>query len=777
MPARPLIRFQENPMSNIARLCATTSIFAILSGIAASAQAQSIGAGLQPEYVIVTAGRARSADPAAADVQVSAAKAYEQINTVNTEDMLKYAPSLIVRKRHFGDTQDPVATRTSGLGASARNLIFVDGIMISTPIGNNNSAASPHFGVAAPQDVSRIDVLYGPFSARYSGNSIGVTINITTRMPDKFELYGDATGAVQNFSKYSTGETYSSWQLAAGVGDRTGAFSWRLSANHLDSYGQPLAYATLTRPAATSAAGTAVTGAFNDLNRAGAPIVVIGDTGLEHQVQDTDTLKLGYDFSNGWQLAYTASMFHQDDDAGVRTYLRDAAGRAVYAGNSNINSYNYNIAASTFSNQNYNVQQTQIAQGVSLTSGKDGDFAWELLASDYAYLSDKQRVPSATLPAAFTAGAGTINRLNGTGWYTLDANGVWRGWTDHELSFGLHRDAETFAQTRNSLADWITGGTGAVVNAAKGRTATNALWLQDIWAFGTSVKAALGLRYEDWRAYAGSNFSASPALNVSQPRISASALSPKATLAWATSDAWTVTGSWGIAYRMPTVTELYQSITTGTTLTVPNPNLKPERASSYELAVEQRTDSGRVRLSYFQEDITSALLSQSAPLVAGSNTLFSFVQNVDRTQVRGVEFVVDQYDVLFPGLELMGSLTATDARIRRDSAFAAAVGNFIPGVPKLKANAVATYRLDVSWAFTLGARYADRSFGTIDNSDVISQTYQGFAGYWVADARVRYRLNENWNFSAGVDNLNNDKYFLFHPFPQRTFVMEVHYAQ
>lgn len=77
----------------------------------------------------------------------------------------------------------------------------------------------------------------------------------------------------------------------------------------------------------------------------------------------------------------------------------------------------------------------------------------------------------------------------------------------------------------------------------------------------------------------------------------------------------------------------------------------------------------------------------------------------------------------------------------------------------------------------LGARYADRSFGTIDNSDVISQTYQGFAGYWVADARVRYSLNENWNFSAGVDNLNNGKYFLFHPFPQRTFVMEVHYAQ
>ena len=121
--------------ASVLALCAATT----------AAWAQAIGAGLQPEYVIVTADRSARADPAATDMQITAAKAQEQINTVNTEDMLKYAPSLMVRKRHYGDTQDPVATRTSGVGASARNLIFVDGIMISSPIGNNNTAASPAF--------------------------------------------------------------------------------------------------------------------------------------------------------------------------------------------------------------------------------------------------------------------------------------------------------------------------------------------------------------------------------------------------------------------------------------------------------------------------------------------------------------------------------------------------------------------------------------------------------------------------------------------------------
>jgi hypothetical protein len=54
-----------------------------------------------------------------------------------------------------------------------------------------------------------------------------------------------------------------------------------------------------------------------------------------------------------------------------------------------------------------------------LTSAKEGNFAWEIIVSDYAYLNDKQRVATAALPGAFTAGTGTINRMNGTGWYNL----------------------------------------------------------------------------------------------------------------------------------------------------------------------------------------------------------------------------------------------------------------------------------------------------------------------------------------------------------------------
>ncbi len=728
------------------------------------------------ETVVVT-GERKAGDVPNSVEHVAAGETKEQINTVNTEDMLKYVPSIVVRKRHFGDTQDPIATRTSGVGASARSLIFVDGILISSLIGNNNTAASPHFGVASPEDVSSIDVLYGPFAAEYSGNSIGAVVNISTEMPSRFELYGDALGAVQSFSQYGTGSIYGTWQLTGGMGGRSGNFSWRLSANHLDTFGEPLAYVTLTRPSSTSPGGTPVTGGFDGLNRTGSAIAIIGAGGIEHQIQDTGTLKLAYELRAGMAIAYTASIFHQTDRATVETYLRDASGNPVYSGSINFEGYNYSIGVGSFSNNYYRWGQTHLAQAVSLKSAGRGDFQWEIVGTDYAYLSDNQRVPGTAFPAAQAGGAGTITRLTGTGWYTLDVKAVWSGWENNDLSFGVHRDAETFIQSKFNAADWIGGAPTTLATRAQGRTAANAVWVQDIWAFARGWKATAGVRYENWHAYDGLNYSLSPPLNQSQPQLSGSFFSPKASLSWRPAENWKLGASYGSAYRMPTVTELYQAIATGTQLTVPNPDLKPEHAQSFELAAQRTTSDGRIRFSLFQEEIHDALLSQSAPLLSNSTALFSFVQNVNETRVRGFELVVEQRNVIFNELDISGSLTYADGRIVSDPVYLKAQGKRIPQLPPWRGGVVATYRPDESLSFTVAARYSDRSYGTIDNTDPIAQTFQGFGSYFVVDARAQYRWRENWTVSAGIDNLNNDKYFLYHPFSQRTFVMEIHYAQ
>jgi iron complex outermembrane receptor protein len=38
---------------------------------------------------------------------------------------------------------------------------------------------------------------------------------------------------------------------------------------------------------------------------------------------------------------------------------------------------------------------------------------------------------------------------------------------------------------------------------------------------------------------------------------------------------------------------------------------------------------------------------------------------------------------------------------------------------------------------------------------------------------VTYRIDRQWAAAFGIDNLNNYKYWNFHPYPQRTWVAEL----
>ena len=723
--------------------------------------------------VTATATGVDMADTPTTRESVTAEAIARTVNVVTPEDTLRYLPNIVIRQRHIGDTQSPVTTRTSGVGASARSLIYVDGMLISALVGNNNTSASPKWGLVTPDAISRVDVLYGPFSAAYAGNSIGAVIAFTTRMPTRFEADAEVQGAVQSFSKYGDNKDYDTGRLAADIGDRFDKFAFRLSYNHLDSYAQPLTYATATIPTATSTGGTPLTGAFFDANKISQPIVVIGSSGIEHQVQDNASGRLTYDFTSTMTGAYTFGVFANNDDSTVDSYLRDASGQPVYSGTVNIAGRSYALADSTFSGGVYNLSEVQLAQGLSLASHTGGIFDFELLASDFDYLHSRQRIPTVVLPAAFSGGAGTDASLDSTGWHTFDANGTWRP-VANLVTFGLHDDVFTLDNPKYALADWTQQSDGAVQTSSRGHTETLAAWAQDAWTIRPDLKLTIGGRYEHWRAFGGVNAALSPALNVAQPELEKDAFSPKGVLAWSPLRGWTFKGSVGVAYRFPTVSELYQAVTAGPILAVPNPNLQPERALSSELSAERAWSNASVRLSVFDERIHNYLASQTG-VPTGATTTATFVQNVDRTHATGVELVADRRDLFIPGLELSGWVTFIDARIDQD-ALATAVGKQLPQLPRLRGSIVASYAPTEKLTVSLAGRYSDRAFANIDNSDHHANTYQGFAGYFVMDAKVSYRLAPRLTGTVGVDNLNDRSYFLFHPFPQRTVMVGLKYA-
>src|SRR6185312_8007398 len=208
--------------------------------------------------------------------QLGAEEIAATVNATTVEDTLKYLPNVFVRRRHIGDTQAPMTTRTSGVGSSARSLIYADGVLLSALIGNNNGTSSPRWGMVSPGEIDRIEVLYGPFSAAYPGNSIGAVVNITTRTPQAFEAEARVSAGVQGFKEYGTKDSYPTWEAAGLLGDRRGPLAWRFSFNHLDTTGQPLSFTAALRPAAPGTAGTPATGAIAERNRTGQAIAVLG---------------------------------------------------------------------------------------------------------------------------------------------------------------------------------------------------------------------------------------------------------------------------------------------------------------------------------------------------------------------------------------------------------------------------------------------------------------------------------------------------------------------
>ncbi|MFI5231641.1 MAG: TonB-dependent receptor [Gemmatimonadales bacterium] len=697
---------------------------------------------------------------------VTARTAEQTVNLVDPEDAVKYLPSVFLRKRNYGDTQATVATRVWGVSSSARSLIFADGVPISALIANNNTIGGPRWGLVSPEEISRIDMMYGPYSAAYAGNSMGAVMEISTRQPDSLEASVEQTEALQRFSLYGTTNTFGTAQTNATLGDRVGRFSFWLSGSYQDSHSQPLLY--VTSPSFPS--GT--TGGYAQQNKLGAAADIVGTTGLLHTGMTNAKVKLAYDLTSWLRAAYTFAHWQNDGTSRAESYI-DQSGAPTYAGQAG------------FASGYYNIIEGHTAHSFVLRSNTKKDWDFEAVAALYRFDKDQQRSPLTATAGDTTFGTnGRVAVLDGTGWSSVDLKGAWhRGGPGarHTLTFGVHDDFYRLLNPTYTTADWRGGAVSGVATEGDGNTQTDALWAQDAWRITPALQLTVGARYENWRAYDGFNVNGST--TVHQPDETAARFSPKGVLAWDVTQLWRLTASVGKAYRFATASELYQLVSTGATFTSPDPNLKPDNDLSTELKLQRTFTNGSAQIALFQDDVHDAIISQYLPLVTGSPTLYSYLSNVDHVRATGVEVVLGGTDVFANGLDLSGSVTWLDARTialsGRASPTAApgsAIGKFLPNIPALRASFLATYRASAKTAISLAGRYSAKMYTTLDNSDVNTNTYQGFSAWFLLDARVSHQLTPHWNTSLGIDNLLDRKYFLFHPFPQRAVVASIKWS-
>ena len=692
----------------------------------------------------------------------------DRVNATDAQDALKYMPSLLVRKRYIGDYDHAVlATRASGTGNSARSLVYADGVLLSNLLGNG-ATFTPRWGVVNPEEIERVDVLYGPFSAAYAGNSVGAVVDYVTRMPERFEAHAKLGYSTQRMTIYATDDRFDATTASASIGDRWGRFSAWLSASRLDSDSQPITFATLLAETGRSGTATPVTGAVRDTSPTGKPWYVVGAGGRVDTVQTQAKLKLAYDIAPDLRLSYVFGAWNNDVFRDAASYLTDVNGAPVYSGDVSIDGRRYTLAPTAISLQKADLAHRM--HGLSLKRRGKGDWNYSISASVYDYQRDLVRSPSLPLPLAREGGAGRIADAAGTGWRTFDVMATWRPSRTHTVEFGGQQEHFDLRTRVSGTSDWLRGGAETPVSAFGGTTELRGLFAQDSWTIDAHWSGLLGARLEHWSARDGYIADATHTLGFA--RRSETTVSPKAAIKYAPGGDWSIKGSIGRAVRFPTVSELYQgSIATNAVLNN-DPDLKPERSVTSELSWVRNVALGKVRATYFHEQTRDALYSQTNVLVTPNVTN---IQNVEAIRTNGIELATELTGVGLEALDINASATFTDSIIEENSRLPASVGQWQPRVPRWRANLVAQYHPGEHWSFTGAVRYSGRQFNTLDNSDTHSDTYTGTSPFLVADVRVRYRHDTHLSGAIGIDNLTNATYWNFHPYTQRTWSMEMRY--
>ncbi|MFM2067584.1 MAG: hypothetical protein RLZZ584_2493, partial [Pseudomonadota bacterium] len=622
---------------------------------------------------------AREPQPATHEA-ITSQQIEESINTVTTAGTLQYLPSVHVRERYIGDRNGILVMRVNSSVASAQTTVYADGLLLSNFL-NNSFSTAPRWGMVSPEEIDRVDILYGPYSALYPGNSAGGVVNIATRLPTRFEAHAKVDAFTQRYKLYGTDERFNGGHASLALGDQVGDWSYWLALDHLKNRSQPQTFSAATAKAgAPATAGNFVdvsgSAVYRDVDTAGKPRIIVASTGIDDTTQDFAKARLAYRITPTLQAGYSLGWWRNSSEGSVDSYLRDAAGRTVYNAGSAFNAplkfvridgQDYTVAAAVPSRSS----SEHLMHGLSLKSDADGPWRWDLNASLYDQSRDSSRTAAPrdgydTGLGAVTPG-GQLTLADGTGWHNLDARGQWRG-AEHTLSFGAHHDRYHLASVTWTVDNWQGSDTGTLGTSSYGTTRTNAVYLQDEWRFAPAWSLIAGGRQEAWQASGGSNYNAANA--APNPRTlvygerSYSNFSPKLHLAHEVSDALALSASFGKGVRYPTVAEMFQTFTGPNNIRTNDPNLKPEQVNSVELVAQQKFGANRLRTSLFLEDKRDALISQTDVTVTPN---ISSIQNVDKVRTRGIELAGEARNAGLRGLDLNASVTYAHSIIVADS--------------------------------------------------------------------------------------------------------------
>lgn len=684
------------------------------------------------------------------------------INAINAEDVIRYAPNLIVRKRYVGDANATLSFRNMHTTQTPRALVMVDGFLISDFLGADFDTA-PKWAVLAPDDIARAEIIYGPTSAHYSGNSLGGTLEIVTRDVTENAIRLNAQTLFQNYKYYATDENLWGYaidgQADLTIGDRGGI---SLGFRHFENEGQPMQWRTVTP--GTPYADQAIVD-----SELGFPLRIAAQDSVVDAEENQLRLRGKYDLGSGWQLrGLTALLFDEEDTTDPKSFLTDASGQPTFIG---IDGITRGIS-----------QSTELLTGLGL-QGSLGEWDIDLTASRFTLLKDRVRTSDAAdTVTGIIPDTGLLTDKDAH-WTSLEAT-VTRMLSSHTLSMGASY-AGYYGQARTSdTNDWRMAIGPVGRSASGGETQLVGLFAEDAIEIAPVLTATLGLRWETWNAQNG--FLEDGGTRVDYDSRSKDAWSPKAALTLHPDEDSEIVASASWATRFPTIGELYQAglISYGPELgeidfDAFDPDLKPEKGFDLQLTASRSFGNIKFTLSGFRQAVDDTLFSQTVlvPSAADPGVIVSqsLITNIGEVETWGVDAIVATHDLILPGLDIDANVSWIDAEITRNDVNPDLVGNRFPRVPTWRFNASVRYSVSAALDLAANVRHQDTPDRNIENtSNSVCDTYYCVSPFTFVDLKGTAHVGDA-DISLGVDNLLDEKAFVFHPYPGRTFLLSLHW--
>lgn len=694
------------------------------------------------------------------------------INISTTEDVVKYEPGLVIRRRFIGDANGTMGMRGSNMFQTSRSMVFADGVPLHYLLQSRWNGA-PRWTMVSASEIARVEVLYGPYSAEFSGNAMGGVVLIESAIPQQREFHFDSSFFSQTFNAYGFDDTVNGYKSFFSFGDKIGDTSIYLSYNRLDSESQPQNFYF----GANTVAGnvTDVSGGIVGNDELSTSRLWFGDTGIQDTLTENYKLKLGHDFGD-WQTLLNIAYEDRYNGANkANSYLRSAAGATVWSGNVAQNGWRNNIPSARLGISSQ--ERDSLSIGLRLRGALTDKLTVEANVNQFDILRDDNRASLANPQDPHYTLAGQVTSFGDTGWRSaeikLQVDDF--GFDGLAVVTGFRHDAYELNMDVFDTPDHRSGNFGNFTSRSGGNTKLNAVFAQLNWAVSPQWDVGLGLRAEAFSSHHGyysRDVGSTEQLDlVTVPGSAHKKVSPKFSAGYQLNAQWRLAYALGQAYRFPIVEELFSQYSAYNAISVANPGLNAEDGVHQNLMIEREIRGGHLRVNIFQESVRDVIESQSE-MLPGGLSVRTFIP-MDEIETRGIEFIANVDDLLIDNLSMRFNLVNTDSTIVKNRADLTIVGNSYPRMPQWRSNLLLSYYFSSNWSVGINHQYASDSFGRNDNRDREHKVFGAQDGFSRTGLKTDYHFANGLKVGFGIDNLTDEVAYVAHPWPGRTLFANV----